>query len=121
MLPKLLSTGGEYWVAHRLQISCLAVSLFVVWVILRHFRLVFRSDLAKIPGPTWARFTALWRPWILIDGTAPEVYKALHKKYGPLVRTAPNVVSVSDPNSISTIYGIGSKFYKVITHHNCSA
>jgi hypothetical protein len=36
----------------------------------------------------------------------------LHRKYGPLVRIAPNTVSVSNPGAINTIYGIGTKFSK---------
>ncbi|KAH7267929.1 cytochrome P450 [Fusarium solani] len=45
-------------------------------------------------------------------GNAHEEYKLLHDKYGPIVRTAPNVVDISDPTSIATIYGISSKFLK---------
>ncbi|KAL8707634.1 MAG: hypothetical protein Q9220_007372 [cf. Caloplaca sp. 1 TL-2023] len=37
---------------------------------------------------------------------------ALHRKYGRLVRTGPNEVSVSDPAAIKTIYAPGSKFKK---------
>jgi cytochrome P450 len=37
---------------------------------------------------------------------------ALHKKYGPLIRTGPNEVSVADLSAIRTIYGAGTKFRK---------
>lgn len=37
---------------------------------------------------------------------------ALHEQHGALVRTGPNEVSVSDLNSIKTIYGAGTKFRK---------
>ena len=37
---------------------------------------------------------------------------ALHDKYGALVRTAPNEVSVSDVAAIKQIYRAGTKFYK---------
>jgi cytochrome P450 len=36
----------------------------------------------------------------------------LHAKHGPLVRTAPNEVSVSDLSAIKAIYGAGTKFRK---------
>ncbi|CAK7199356.1 hypothetical protein SEUCBS139899_002034 [Sporothrix eucalyptigena] len=36
----------------------------------------------------------------------------LHARYGPVVRLAPNLVSVSDPAEISQIYGITTKFIK---------
>ena len=50
---------------------------------------------------------------MLRKGDAQEVYYNLHQKYGPIVRTAPGVVSISDPRTVPTIYGIGTKFYKV--------
>lgn len=37
---------------------------------------------------------------------------ALHDKYGNLVRTAPNEVSVADLSAIKHIYGAGTKFRK---------
>ena len=37
---------------------------------------------------------------------------AVHNKYGPLVRTAPNEVSVSDLTAIKSIYSAGTKFRK---------
>lgn len=36
----------------------------------------------------------------------------LHKKYGPLVRTGPNELSVADLAAIKTIYGAGTQFRK---------
>lgn len=90
-----------------------ALSVLLTWQIIWHLQQIFRSDLRGIPGPVIARLTAYWRPWALLGGQAPEVYYDLHRKYGPLVRTAPGVVSISDPAAISKIYGIGSKFHKV--------
>lgn len=37
---------------------------------------------------------------------------AMHKKHGPLVRTGPNEISVSDLSAIKTIYGAGTQFRK---------
>ena len=90
----------------------LSISLFLGWQLLQYLRQVFRSDLKKIPGPKWARVTVFWRPWVLRHGKAPDVYHELHQRYGPLVRTAPGVVSISDPKAITSIYGIGTKYYK---------
>ena len=50
---------------------------------------------------------------MLRNGGAHDFYRMLHRKYGTVVRTAPNVVSVSDPKAIATMYAIGTKFYKV--------
>jgi hypothetical protein len=102
-LTKLTSWTFAYW----------ALSAILAWQVIQHLGQAFRSDLRGIPGPLIARFTAYWRPWVLLGGQAPEVYYDLHRKYGPLVRTAPGVVSISDPAAVPKIYGIGSKFHKV--------
>lgn len=73
----------------------------------------FQQGLRQIPGPWLAKVSPLWRLWFVWDGTAHEGYRKLHKKYGPIVRTAPNVVDISDPAVIPNIYGINSKFKKV--------
>ena len=36
----------------------------------------------------------------------------LHSKYGKLVRTGPNEISVNDPSALKKIYAAGSKFSK---------
>ena len=73
----------------------------------------FLTDpLRKIPGPLSARFSRLW---MVQHSRARDMHTtmiALHKKYGKLVRTAPNEVSISDPAALKTIYGAGSKFRK---------
>ncbi|KAJ5315081.1 cytochrome P450 [Penicillium atrosanguineum] len=71
-----------------------------------------RPGLRSIPGPTVARFSSLYRPWKISKGDAPDFYRSLHKKYGPIVRTGPNTVDISDPRSLPIIYGISSKFVK---------
>ncbi|KAJ6442534.1 Pisatin demethylase [Purpureocillium lavendulum] len=88
------------------------VVVSLVWLCIQRVRQANRSDLRSLPGPTAARWTGFYRPWKLRDGGAHDFYRALHQKYGAIVRTAPNVVSVSDPKAITTIYAIGTKFYK---------
>ena len=40
----------------------------------------------------------------------------LHRKHGKLVQIGPEVVSISDPDAIETIYGIKADLPKVISH-----
>ena len=75
--------------------------------------LFFREGLRSLPGPLLARVSGLYRLSLVFDGHAPERYRELHQKYGNIVRTGPNHVSISDASMIPTIYGIGSKFLKV--------
>jgi hypothetical protein len=73
----------------------------------------FSSPLKKIPGPFFAKFTNLWRLLDVYGGRAELTHCFLHEKYGPAVRIGPNVVSLSEPELIPTLYGSGSKFLKV--------
>ncbi|KAG8627750.1 hypothetical protein KVT40_003623 [Elsinoe batatas] len=75
-----------------------------------HYR--YLHPLAKVPGPFWASLTRLWILKHSKDGDLHRVMIDLHRQHGYLVRTGPNEVSVSDPATIKTIYGAGTKFYK---------
>ena len=70
------------------------------------------NGISQIPGPPLAAYTKLWRLYDIYQGQAHWTAIDLHKKYGKLVRIAPNVVSVSDPSEISTIYNIKGNFTK---------
>ena len=72
-----------------------------------------KPGLRSIPGPFLARFSKLHRAWNISKGRAPDFYRELHEKYGPIVRTGPTTVDISDPAAVMIIYGINSKFLKV--------
>lgn len=92
------------------QMIALAVGLIFA---IHYLRNIFKSGLKDIPGPLIAHTTSLHRIQLVWKGGAVKNYSALHKKYGPLVRTGSNHVSVADPAAMSIIYGISSKFTKV--------
>lgn len=71
--------------------------------------------LHTVPGPLWAKVTNFQRLWWVLTGRAHEIHKSMHEKYGPVVRIGPNVVCVSDPEYISTIYPVREGFPKVDT------
>ncbi|KAH7182257.1 cytochrome P450 oxidoreductase [Fusarium flagelliforme] len=72
----------------------------------------FRPGLSRIPGPPLAKWTKLWRLYDVYKGQSHHTAIRLHLKHGPLVRVAPNVVSVGDPQAIKTIYGLTGAFPK---------
>ncbi|KAI1773034.1 cytochrome P450 [Hypoxylon cercidicola] len=69
----------------------------------------FLSPLARIPGPKLAALTYWYECYF--DVVQPAQYafkiKALHQKYGPIVRIGPNDVSIADPDFVDTIYAPG--------------
>lgn len=96
-----------------LRLVVLVLLVAVVLYVLDCVRLTIWTPLRKIPGPSLARITGLYRLSMVGNGKAPENYRKLHEQYGPIVRTAPNQISISDASAIPVIYGLGSKFLKV--------
>ncbi|OAQ66758.1 cytochrome P450 pisatin demethylase [Pochonia chlamydosporia 170] len=70
------------------------------------------SPLRSIPGPFWARFTRLWYFRRVYDGNFEHDNIDLHRRYGRVVRVAPNMYSIDAPDAVNTIYGIASKMPK---------
>lgn len=64
------------------------------------------------PGPFSRTISSVPRLLSVYRGFSHEDDMNLHRKYGSLVRLAPNLISVSDPAAINAIYGIGTKFFK---------
>jgi hypothetical protein len=75
------------------------------------------GDLSRIPGPVAGRLSSLYRIWILLDGRGPINYATLHEKYGPVVRTGPNHVSLSDSTLIPVVYDFKNLYLKVGLYH----
>jgi hypothetical protein len=59
--------------------------------------------LARYPGPFWASLTNLWSLSLSTKGDWPRQLQALHARYGPVVRIAPNEVAIDKPEAIAGI------------------
>lgn len=70
--------------------------------------------LSKYPGPFLASITRWWMVREIFSGAHEKHIRALHKKYGPIVRIAPNEVAIADPNAVKVIYSTGGGFTKGI-------
>jgi hypothetical protein len=66
----------------------------------------YTKTLHRIPGPFLASTTNLWRLLHVRAGHFHLTQIDLHKRYGPVVRLGPNVLSIADPQAIKTIYAI---------------
>ncbi|KAF5672009.1 cytochrome P450 monooxygenase [Fusarium heterosporum] len=72
----------------------------------------YGNGLGRVPGPALASFTDLWR-FLDVYRRRPDVTQiTLHEKYGSVVRLGPNIVSISDPTAVQTIYAHNSGFTK---------
>ncbi|KAL9112102.1 MAG: hypothetical protein Q9227_003479 [Pyrenula ochraceoflavens] len=64
----------------------------------------YLSSLSGVPGPFLASFTSLWIANAYRRQDFHHYAIDLHKKYGPIVRVAPDGISVGDPGAIKIIY-----------------
>lgn len=72
---------------------------------------LFWSSLRTVPGSWWYAATPFPRLWLYVSGREPWVVKALHERYGPIVRLAPTEISFIDEQAWKDIYG-----HKAATH-----
>lgn len=109
------SYGGqslETFKIYSVLIFYLPIVVLLFWLV-DSVRIGLRKGLRTLPGPFLARISGLYRLSLVYRGDAPQQYRKVHEKYGPVVRVGPNHVSVADPSMIPVIYGIGSGFLKV--------
>lgn len=81
------------------------------------YRIIFHP-LSHISGPLLPKTTSLWLYYHSYIGDEATVINQLHKKYGPLVRIAPNEVDINDADAISQIYVLRGGFPKAPCYAN---
>jgi hypothetical protein len=84
--------------AAAVAVGYYVVSSFASWLRLRH-----------VPGPVLASFSYLWFARINILGITSDALLRL-RKYGSVVRIAPNYVLTDDPAALRRISGARSKY-----------
>lgn len=90
------------------QAGVLFACCFVVFRVIR----AFLDPLRTIPGPFAARFTRLWYFRQLRSGKSRWTEVDLHRKYGPVIRLAPNQYSIDNLEAARQMYGPGTNFRK---------
>lgn len=68
----------------------------------------FISPLSKVPNAHWTSpFSPLWILWTRFWNRENETLHGAHLKLGPVIRIAPNELSVNDLGSLRSVYGGG--------------
>ncbi|KAI1814285.1 cytochrome P450 [Poronia punctata] len=96
-------------------LASVAVVLYFVALVI--YRLYFHP-LAKFPGPKLAAATGWYEAYHDLKGPGGQFLfrlKALHEKYGPVVRLSPDEVHIDDPTWVDTLFagpaqGIRNKY-----------
>ncbi|KAH6890356.1 cytochrome P450 [Thelonectria olida] len=76
-----------------------------------HLVVRITSPLSKLPGPLVSNLTSLVLKWHELNANRTMYIHGLHKKYGPVVRIAPNEASFTSPAALKEIYGSGGSGY----------
>lgn len=95
---------GPPWLGWRITIGTCVVS-FMVYYLGWFIYARWFHPLKDIPGPYLGSFSNWWYFRAVRDGLRERSQLPLHKKYGPVVRIAPNDLSIADPDAIDVIYG----------------
>ncbi|KAH7070390.1 cytochrome P450 [Paraphoma chrysanthemicola] len=106
------SDAASFVVAHP-QRAALTVLIagFGLLSLLITYRIFFHP-LSKLPGPFLAKFSGAWRNAKYFRGKWHDDVLELHKKYGRVVRVAPNEVSIVDKYAMKNLYGHGHNAQK---------
>ncbi|KAH7355744.1 cytochrome P450 [Pyrenochaeta sp. MPI-SDFR-AT-0127] len=96
--PLILSIYRSFHVYHAVVAFA---AYFVCWVVYS----IFYHPLRNVPGPFAAKFTELWRTRRYFLGGWHDDILELHRKYGPVVRLAPNEVAFVDKQAMGKLYG----------------
>ncbi|KAI1340755.1 cytochrome P450 [Xylariaceae sp. FL0016] len=72
----------------------------------------YASPLRKYPGPFLASCTRFWKLQSTVSENTQWDHVELHKRYGPVVRIAPNELSFSSPRVARAVLSAGKRFYK---------
>ncbi|KAK1829935.1 isotrichodermin C-15 hydroxylase [Podospora conica] len=88
-----------------LQLSALALTLLLGWILFTIIYNLFFHPLRNIPGPLLHRATII--PWSIqiLRGTQMFATQKMHDRYGPVVRLSPNHVAFTDARAWKGIYG----------------
>lgn len=72
----------------------------------------YASPLRKYPGPWLASISRLWKVLSTASSQTHLDHIELHEKYGPIVRIAPDEVSIASPEAARLLLSAGKRFYK---------
>jgi cytochrome P450 len=88
------------------------LTLTLTLLLLRFLSRRYLSPLRSYPGPFLASGSRAWKVWSTYRGHTELDHIALHARYGPIVRIAPNEVSLSSQQAAKDVFTVGKGFHK---------
>lgn len=97
--------------ALRTLLSYWPIVLLLV-LVARFLYYKYASPLRHYPGPLLASGSRLWKVWSTWSGHTETDHIRIHEVYGPIVRIAPNELSLSSPHAAREVLAAGKGFHK---------
>ncbi|RYP36604.1 hypothetical protein DL767_003308 [Monosporascus sp. MG133] len=96
------STPSTWAFLQTLLVGALAtLVIYGTWRVIYN---VYFHPLRHFPGPRIASVSEFFKLWVLTTKQVHTLTLAAHARYGPVVRVAPNVLSINDPHLLPTVY-----------------
>ncbi|KAK7994640.1 hypothetical protein PG991_016228 [Apiospora marii] len=86
------------------KLPLIFASLLSLWALRSIWRLYFHP-LSKYPGPRIAAISDIWLAYHSLQGRWPWAVEDAMKKYGDVVRVAPNELAFASPQAFADLYG----------------
>ncbi|KAF9894168.1 hypothetical protein FE257_009141 [Aspergillus nanangensis] len=106
VLPMLLSVSPA-------TVTVAVGALVLVYWLATYAYLYLLHPLARYPGPPLAAVSELWYASAWTSGLWNEKIQEAHRRYGDVVRIAPNELSFATAQAFRDIYGVPSKTRKL--------
>ncbi|KAI0808392.1 high nitrogen upregulated cytochrome P450 monooxygenase 2 [Fomes fomentarius] len=107
--PALVATSNATRVLYCTLFHTLSLAFPIYFATLAFAIVLYRLSpihpLAHYPGPLGCKISKLWMAVLSQSGGQHRYYKALHEKYGNVVRIGPNELSIREPSAVMALLG----------------
>ncbi|KAJ8066239.1 hypothetical protein OCU04_005322 [Sclerotinia nivalis] len=108
-MASTISTQGQSIAGMISQLSLYAGAIVISYITYKVIYNLYFHPLAHFPGPRLAAITDGWLCWHNTSGNYHKIMISLHKKYGKVVRFAPNDLDFASPQAYQDIHGHGKQ------------
>ncbi|KAJ7923026.1 cytochrome P450 [Mycena leptocephala] len=107
LVPGIFLSVGDVPASAPLILESYLYFVFSLCLSITLYRLSPFHPLYHVPGPVIWRITKLTGMWRSFTGHQHIYIKRAHDRYGPVIRTGPNEVSVADIDAVVSVLGSG--------------
>ncbi|KAJ3487383.1 hypothetical protein NLG97_g6423 [Lecanicillium saksenae] len=101
----------ELQVLNGVKMYAVLAAIATFWVLWKLIAILV-NPISRVPGPWYTRFTRLPNQLSMLRGFTPGYAHELHKKYGRIVRTGPDEISIADIGDVKKVYDHKETFIK---------